>query len=186
MDFELQIWGGGFYFVSKILLAQAEGSKNKWWAISGWTIYLLGIPAWFIVLKENRNWIALSIELGGAPGMILGIYVVQKNIEKIPVRLSLWMKYFTWVLIAVGSVFSLYDFGGLNSISQILEIGVTIGYLRGINLLAEKDSRGWYYFLIMNGSMALLTFIQERYFMMFFQMASMFFAVRGLRRSKKA
>jgi len=185
METALQYWGGGLYFLSKILLAQAEGAKSKWWAVSGWSIYLLGIPAWLIVLAENRNWIVFSIELGGAPGMMLGIYFARFEGKNIPKLLSRSTEWFTWVLIAVGSAFSIYDFGGLNSLSQVLEIFVTIGYLRGVYLLAEKNRRGWYYFLLMNGSMAILTGIQGKHVMMFFQVASLYFAIRGLRRSKK-
>ena len=76
MDIFLQIWGGGCYLLNKILLSRAEGkdesTKLRIW---GWFVYLVGLPAWVIILVLKNDWIAATIEAGGAPAMLLGLMV---------------------------------------------------------------------------------------------------------------
>ena len=82
MSFFLQVWGGSFYLSNKILLAIAEGRPKKskrLFKLVGWLIYILGVPAWVIILISQQNWIAASIEVGGVPSMLLGLYNVYKK-----------------------------------------------------------------------------------------------------------
>ena len=80
MDIILQVWGGGFYLLNKIFFALAEGkSENtkRQLKIAGWTIYILGVPAWVIILISKHDWIAASIETGGVPSMLFGLFTQQ-------------------------------------------------------------------------------------------------------------
>lgn len=185
MEIFLQVWGGLFYLLAKIVLARAtEKNQNKVRAF-GWIFYLLGIPAWVILLSTRHNWIAVAVEAGGAPTMILGILSNTKNLEQIPKIVNVLVKVLVGLLIVIGVVYSVYDFGGITSISQVLEIGVTIGYLVGTYLLANKDRRGWLYLILMNTNMGILTGMQGRWIFCVLQTISLYFVISGFRKAKK-
>ncbi len=87
--------------------------------------------------------------------------------------------------ITLGLGYSLIDNGGITSISQILEIGVMIGFLLGSYLLAKNNRKGWLFFMIMNGSMASLMLIQEKQLLALQQLVSLSFVIYGFRASNK-
>lgn len=182
MDLFLQIWGGSFYLANKILLATAEGrtKKNKrLLKLWGWWIYILGVPAWVIVLAAKQNWIAASIEAGGVPSMLLGLYCVYEQSKTTPARLGLFAKLVTYAAISLGVGYSVYINGGINSTTQLLEIGVMVGFLLGSYLLALNHLTGWLFFVLMNGSMAALMFIQDKPILSIQQLCSLCFVVYG-------
>ncbi len=182
----MQVWGGVFYLLAKVFLAYAEGKKNSLWRVRGWLVYLLGVPPWVIILWQKHNWIAMGVEAGGAPAMLLALYSAVKQLEQNPSRAESFVKIFVRVLVIVGVAYSMYDFGGITSLSQILELGVTAGYLIGTYLLAKKDRRGWLCFILMNLSMGILMVRQEKWILVLLQTASIFFAVSGFRRAQNA
>ena len=146
MDLILQIWGGSFYLTNKICFALAEDkkkSRKRQLKIVGWVLYILGVPAWVTILIIKHDWIAASIEIGGIPAMLFGLFNVYKYSEKPNRFFDIIASFFTYAFIIFGTSYSLYDFGGLTSISQLLEIGVMIGFLLGSYLLAKNKSYGW-------------------------------------------
>lgn len=182
MDLLFQIWGGGFYLANKILLAFAEGKSQKpkrALKLAGWLIYILGVPAWVIVLVSKQNWIAASIEVGGVPSMLLGFYSVYKRSEVTPKRLDLFAKSVTCVFLALGVGYSVQEYGGINSATQLLEIGVMVGFLLGSYFLALNRAFGWLFFALMNGSMATLMFIQNKPILSIQQLFSLCFVLYG-------
>lgn len=187
MDTALQIWGGSFYLINKILFALAEGKKQKIkrnLKLNGWAIYILGVPAWVTLLLSEQNWIAASIEAGGVPSMLLGLYTVYQNSNS-PNRLfDKVASFFTYGSIALGVGYSLFDYGGITSFSQILEMGVMLGFLLGSYLLAKNNSTGWLFFMIMNGSMATLMLIQHKPLLAVQQIVSLSFVIYGFRASR--
>ncbi len=182
MNLFFQIWGGSFYLANKILLASAEGRPPEFFFFFsnlGWLIYILGVPAWVIILVSKQNWIAASIEVGGVPSMLLGLYNVYKNMEVSSSHLDLFAKSVTYVSLALGVGYSLLENGGLNSGTQLLEIGVMIGFLLGSYFLAMNRSWGWVFFMLMNGSMATLMFIQSKPILSMQQLCSLCFVIYG-------
>ena len=93
--------------------------------------------------------------------------------------------FFTYAFIIFGTSYSLYDYGGLTSMSQLLEIGVMIGFLLGSYLLAKNKSSGWLFFMIMNGSMGALMFVQSNPILAFQQAVSLCFVVYGFKTAIK-
>ncbi len=186
MDILLQAWGGGFYLANKILLALAEGRGRTWQRrlrIAGWTAYLAGVPAWVIILVGKHDWIAAAIEAGGVPSMLFGLYTVwtrSPTPHRVFDRLAATA---TYGFIAMGVGYSLYDNGGLTALSQLFETGVMIGFLLGSYLLAKGDARGWLFFMLMNGSMGSLMFIQQKPLLAAQQLISLCFVVYGFTRS---
>ena len=186
MDIFLQFWGGTCYLLAKIFLAHAEGvNKNEKWRMYGWVVYLVGVPAWVIILVLKRNWIAAAIEAGGSPALILGIVVATRGLEQSPWWLKKSAEAFACGFLIVGVVYSMCDFGGITTISQVLEMGVMAGFLLGSYLLAKRNPIGWLWFMLMNGSMATLMAIQTKPILVVQQVVSLCFVIYGYLRARK-
>jgi len=182
MDIVLQVWGGGFYLLNKIFFALAEGKKEKTkrhLKIMGWITYILGVPAWIIILISKHDWMAASMEAGGVPSMLFGLFTVYQNSESPNKVFDIIASLFTYVFLILGVSYSVYDYGGIISVSQLLEIGVMTGFLIGSYLLAKNNLYGWLFFMLMNGSMASLMFIQNKPFLSIQQLISLCFVIYG-------
>ena len=186
MDLFLQIWGGGGYLLAKILLSHAEGlEKDRPWRIAGWLAYIIGLPAWIIILAGKNNWIAAANEAGGLPALVLGLVFAWKSLDKAPALADWGVKLFTWIMIALGLGYSIYVFRGITAFTQILEMGVTIGFLLGTYLLAKKKPSGWIFFALMLCSMGTLMSLQGKVILIVQQAISLVFAIRGFARGIK-
>lgn len=186
MDMFLQVWGGSGYLLAKILLSHAEGLQaDKTWRIAGWFAYLLGLPAWVILLAGKQNWIAAAIEAGGIPALILGLVSAWRQIKQVH-RLVDWsIKAFTYLMIVLGITYSVYYFKGITTASQVLEIGVTFGFLLGSYLLAKKHPFGWLLFAEMLISMGILMYLQDKLVLVFQQGISLVFVANGFIRARR-
>ena len=184
MSLILQVWGGGFYLLSKLFLALGEGrqrtSSTKTW---GWVFYLTGLPAWIVILVLEKNWITAAIELGSAPSMMLGLTLALSKTGEAPAPLEKLSLLFAYALIPLGVGYSLYDYGGLTSVTQALEVGAVVGFLGGTYLLAKAKRSGWLLFVFMNASVALLMLIQDIPVLVAQQLLSLCFSTFGYIRS---
>jgi len=188
MDLALQLWGGGFYLLNKILFAAAEGKQaigKRRLRIAGWVVYILGVPAWVIMLVGKHDWIAASIEAGGIPAMLFGLYNVYMNPDTPNRVFERIASVCTYMFLVTGGCFSLYEYGGITSVSQVLEMGVMVGFLVGSYLLAKKNLYGWLFFMLMNVSMASLMLLQDKPLLSVQQLVSLCFVVYGYRASLK-
>ncbi len=182
MDLLLQIWAGSFYLLNKVFFSTAERTKpvlKRKLKAMGWIVYILGVPAWAIILIGNHNWIAASIEIGGVPAMLLGLYNVINNNEKKNKFLEFLARFSTYAFIVIGVSYSLFEYGGINTLSQILEIGVMIGFLLGSYLLAKNNPYGWLFFMLMNVSAGMLMYIQDKPILAIQQALSLGFVIYG-------
>ena len=182
MDLMLQIWGGGFYLLNKIFFALAERkreSSKRQLIIAGWTVYLLGVPAWVIILVSKHDWIAASIEAGGVPAMLFGLVNAFQKTGSHHKGFDRFASFFTYAALILGVAYSLRDYCGLTAVSQGLEIGVMIGFLFGSYLLAKKNLYGWLFFILMNSSMASLMLLQHKPLLAGQQLVSLCFVVYG-------
>lgn len=189
MDLFLQAWGGGFYLLNKILFAFAEGqpAKRKRSLKSlGWIVYIGGVPAWVIILVGKHDWIAAAIEAGGVPAMLFGLFNVYRSVTTPDRTLDRIVSLITYTTLVLGVAFSLHDYGGLTSGSQLLEIGVMIGFLAGSYLLAKNNAIGWLFFMLMNGSMASLMLLQHKPLLALQQCLSLCFVIYGFRVTRRA
>lgn len=189
MDLALQFWGGSSYLINKILFALAEDKQKnikRQLKFLGWAIYIFGVPAWVIILLSEKNWIAASIEAGGIPSMFLGLYTVYQNSKSPNKYLDKVASLFTYGSIIIGVSYSLLDYGGIASFSQVLEVGVMLGFLLGSYLLAKNNRKGWLFFMLMNGCMATLMLIQHKPLLAIQQIVSLSFVIYGFIASGKA
>jgi hypothetical protein len=184
MDLFLQAWGGGFYLLAKILLSHAEGLRyDRNWRMAGWAMYILGLPAWVVLLAGRQNWIAAANEAGGAPALALGLILAWKGRGKAHPVAEWGVRIFTYLMIVFGAGYSIYSFGGITAFSQMLEIGVTIGFLLGSFLLAGRKAAGWLFYALMTLSMGSLMFIQGKAILVVQQGVSLLFVALGFARS---
>jgi hypothetical protein len=204
----LQIWGGIAYLLAKILLSYAEGlSDDRKLRTAGWAAYLAGLPAWVILLASRQTWIACAVEAGGAPALILGMVVAWKRISHINRGIDWCIKIFTYLMIVLGIFYSIYEFSppqapsalplvsegrfvqgrfvGITTFTQVLEIGVTFGFLLGTYLLAKKKSAGWLLFAEMLICMCIIMLIQGNFILVVQQAISLVIAIIGFVRSRK-
>lgn len=174
-DLPLQIWGGIFYLLNKIFFSRAERSKTEQlkrsWRIRSWLVYLAGLPAWIIVLISEHNWIAAAVESGGSPAMLIGLIIAWKGRGKEP----RWLDYIAIFSVIFGLVLSLYEFGGINTVNQLLELGIAAGFLMGTYLLAKDNAHGYFWLMLGNVSCAALMGIQGFYIFMVQQLVSLLF-----------
>lgn len=184
MDLLLQIWGGGCYLSNKALFAIAESRQadlRKRLRILGWLVYIIGVPAWVIILVGHDNWIAASIEAGGIPAMLLGLYNTMHDHQRQHRWFNHFVSFCTWGSLVFGVAFSVWDNGGLGSLSQMLEMGVMVGFLMGSYLLARGNPVGWLMFMLMNLSMSTLMGLQDKHILMIQQLVSLCFVIYGFR-----
>lgn len=189
MDLILQIWGGGFYLVNKILFAVSQSKQDqlkKKLLITGWVIYILGVPAWVIILVGQQDWIAASIEAGGIPAMLLGLYNTYHDHKKSHRLFNRSVSFSTYGFLAFGLLYSFKLHGGISSITQMFEIGVMLGFLLGSYYMAKNSPNGWLFFMLMNLSMASLMFIQEKPILMVQQLLSFCFVFYGFKKTNRS
>lgn len=187
MDLILQVWGGAFYLINKILFALAEGKQlemKKSIKIKAWIIYILGVPAWVVILLGHQNWIAASIEAGGIPAMLLGLYNTYHDNQKHNRFFNRVVAFSTYSSLVFGLSYSLFVHGGIVSISQVLEIGVMMGFLLGSYAIAKNNPVGWLFFMLMNLSMAALMLLQGKPILMVQQLVSLCFVAYALKVSR--
>jgi hypothetical protein len=180
IDLFLQIWGGIGYLLAKILLAAAEGmNSGRKWRIIGWISYLIGIPAWVILLASKNNWVVAAIDLGSIPAMILGLVTAWKEDGQVNEIFDIVVKIFTLLMIILGISYSIYYFHGITTFSQILEIFVTFGFLLGSYLLAKNNPIGWLLFALMCICMGILMLLQDKILLVFQQGISLIVVIVG-------
>jgi len=188
MDLFLQIWAGGFYLANKVLFALSESKTaeiERKFKLVAWSCYLIGVPAWLVILIGKNNWIATSIEAGGIPAMLLGLYNVYHKNQKHNALFNHIVTICTYGSIVLGLGYSLLQHHGITSLSQILEMGVMIGFLLGSFYMAKNDKRGWLFFMLMNISMATLMFTQLKYILAAQQLLSLSFVIYGFTLASK-
>ena len=175
IEISLQAWGGLFYLLNKACFSRAERSKilneRRIWRIRSWIVYLTGLPAWVIVLISEHNWIAAGIESGGAPAMLVGLIIAWKGHGTEPK----WLDSIAKATVILGLSLSVYEFGGIKTLNQFLELGLAAGFLMGTYLMAQDNLKGYFWLMLGNVSCASLMGIQGYYILMVQQLVSLIF-----------
>lgn len=162
MDFWIQVIGGLCYLLNKVFFSWYERAKRKnnptarRWRVWAWAVYIAGLPAWVYILIRWHNWIAASVEASGLPAMLLGLLTALRGKDSPPQIL----KQSARICIPLGLGYSLYDFGGLTTLNQWLEIGLVLGFLVGTYRLAGEHADGYLWFVLMHVTCGWLMWIQ--------------------------
>lgn len=175
VDLPLQIWGGVFYLLNKIFFSRAERSKNerlrRVWRIRSWIVYLAGLPAWVVVFISEHNWIAAGVESGGAPAMTIGLIIAWRGHGNEPK----WLDYVAKLSVLIGLTLSFYEFGGIKTLNQVLELGIAAGFLMGTYMMAKDKVQGYFWLMLGNVSCASLMGLEGFLLLMAQQTVSLFF-----------
>lgn len=175
LNFILQIWGGLFYLLNKLYFSKAERSvtlrHQQKWRVWAWIAYLIGLPPWILIFISERNWIAAAVESSGAPAMLIGLSAAwhgQTHFHEYA-----WLDHLAKLMIFIGLALSFYDFGGLATLNQFLELGIAAGFLMGTYLLAKTNPNGYFWLMVGNISAALLMMRQGYLLLMTQQIISL-------------
>jgi len=178
----LQITGGCFYLSNKIFFAAAERAmraeiEQKRRRIA-WIFYLAGVAPWVAIFLSGRDWIAAAIESSGVPAILLGLIGTAGRTAKASItgKLDLLSR----LMILAGLAMSLYDFGGIRTLNQVIELGVAAGFLFGTYFLAKRRASGYLWLLLGNVSAASLMMRQGYYILMVQQLLSTIFVSDAL------
>ncbi len=171
----LQIVGGLCYFSNKVFFAAAERTNDEQykqrWRIAAWIVYLLGVTPWVTIFISEHNWVAAAVESSGVPAMLMGlINVLRKEHDS---SISHLLDIIAKIMIVAGLGISLYDFGGITSFNQVIELGIAAGFLFGTYCMAKSSSAGYVWLLFGNMAAALLMMRQGYYILMAQQLLSM-------------
>ncbi len=186
-ELSLQIWGGLFYLLNKVFFSRTERSKTinsrRVWRIRSWIVYLAGLPAWVVVFVSEHNWIAAGVESGGAPAMIVGLIIALRGHGAGPK----WLDAIAKISVFVGLALSVYEFGGIKTPSQFLELGIAAGFLMGTYMMAKDKAQGYFWLMLGNVSCASLMGIEGFFILMIEQLVSFIFVADAflVRRKKR-
>lgn len=153
MSIVLQVWGGLFYLLNKIFMSATErttGEVSRKWRVRSWAIYLLGLPPWLVIFAQERAWIVFCVETAGALSMVLGLVIARSG------RAPSWLNHVALIGALAGLACSVYDFAGLTTLNQGIELVSMSGFIVGTYLLANKRPTGYLWYLLMNITMGWL------------------------------
>ncbi len=165
MDLMIQTWGAIFYLLNKLLFALAEkktAQTRKKFKISGWLALIIGVPAWIYILASENNWIATAIEAGGVPAMLLGLYNTYHDNQKHNKTLDKIVLIITYFFVILGVGYSMYLYHGITKFTQVLEMGMVVGFLLGSYFMAKNNIKGWLFFMLTNASTLILMYLQDK------------------------
>ncbi len=117
--------------------------------------------------------------------MLLGLYISWHNHRKPSKLIYHIVTVLTYTVLTIGVGFSIKHHGGINSFTQLLEIGVMFGFLLSGYYIAKNNPIGWLFFMIGNICMAALMYLQNAQILMVQQLISLFFVVYGFINSIK-
>lgn len=177
------------YLFQKIFLWAAERAQDlkdavmeRRWRIAAWSVYIVGLLPWVYIFITQRNWIAGLVEASGLPAMVLGLAIAIRGIKE---QLPPWVFKLAIVSAGCGFLVSLWDFKGINTINQWLEIGLVLGYLVGTYQLALKKASGYIWYVLMHLCCGRLMWIQHSPWLCLQQVLSLVFIAAAYRRVRQ-
>jgi hypothetical protein len=186
-NFLLQLWGGTFYLLNKLFFSKAERAVTmqyqQKWRLRAWSSYLIGLPPWVFIFISERNWIAAAVESSGVPAMLIGLSAALQGHTQL--HGYLWFDHLAKLMIIIGLALSFYDFGGLVTLNQFMELGIAAGFLMGTYLLAKAKPQGYFWLMVGNISASLLMMRQGYFLLMMQQIISLILVIDAYRVQKR-
>ena len=183
----LEYWGGGFYLLNKVLFWLGElqedqhSPKRRALRIAAWITYLIGLPAWLILLAPKDNWIVILIEIAGGVSMVVGLQYARKGKDDLPP----WLDTMGYLAAVLGVLISLYVLGGITRHTQAYEGLLALGFIVGVRLQSKDNPTGYAWLAFMNLSNVLLMEAQGFYALALQQVLSMIIMLDAFRRARK-
>ena len=114
--------------------------------------------------------------------MFLGLVTAWRGSTDHPPR---WLDWLALLCIVAGLAYSIYDFGGLHTVKQGLEIGLVAGFLIGTYQLAKEQAAGYLWYVLMHLSCGALMWIQDYKWLFIQQLASLVFILDAYRVARR-
>ena len=144
---------------------------------------MTGLPAWIFIFVFEHNWIAAAVESGGAPSMLMGLILARRGGGKEPKGLDTIAR----IAVLMGIAISFYEFGGIKTLNQLLELGIAAGFLMGTYMMAKNKTQGYLWLMLGNVSCASLMGIEGYRVLMAQQLVSLVFVTDAfLTRTKRS
>jgi hypothetical protein len=141
------------------------------------------LPPWVLIFISERNWIAAAVESSGAPAMLIGLIAAWRGQAQFDE--FIWLDHFAKLMVIIGIGLSFYDFGGLVTLNQFLELGIAAGFLLGTYLLAKSKPQGYFWLTVGNISAASLMMRQGYVLLMTQQMMSLILVMDAYRAQRR-
>lgn len=195
-----EAWGALFFLANKIFFSAKEHArdplqKTKWSAWS-WSLYLVGLGPVVWMLAVKNDWMATWVEVGGGPAMVVGLIRAIRKLKGLEdlfwlKKFETWMYKLAYACTALGVIASLWYYHGLEHLTQLYELGLSIGFLIGTLALVDDRRSGYLWYVLMHVSTSALCFTQHYQFFAVQQIISLGFVidaylVRGRREKEVA
>ena len=86
-----------------------------------------------------------------------------------------WLDYVAKISVLIGLTLSFYEFGGIKTLNQFLELGIAAGFLMGTYMMAKDKVQGYFWLMLGNVSCASLMGLEGFFVLMAQQTVSLFF-----------
>lgn len=86
-----------------------------------------------------------------------------------------WLDHISKAGVFTGLTLSVCEFGGLTTLTQLLELGIAAGFLIGTYLMAKDNAQGYFWLILGNVSCASLMGLEGFYILMIQQLISLIF-----------
>lgn len=103
--------------------------------------------------------------------MLVGLLIALRGKESEPK----WLDYISRIAVVSGLAISFYEYGGFNTISQSLELGIAAGFLLGTYFMAKDMIQGYFWIMLGNVACSILMGIEGYYILMVQQLVSLIF-----------
>lgn len=105
--------------------------------------------------------------------MLIGLIIAIKGKGTEPK----WLDYIARISVVFGLALSIYEFGGINTPKQFLELGIAAGFLMGTYLMAKDIIQGYFWLMLGNVTCSTLMGVEGYYFLMIQQLVSLIFVI---------
>ena len=103
--------------------------------------------------------------------MIMGLIIAWRGHGTEPK----WLDKISKSSVLAGIVLSIYEFGGIRTPNQFLELGIAAGFLMGTYMMAKDNVQGYFWLMLGNVSCASLMGIEGFFILMIQQLVSLIF-----------
>ena len=113
--------------------------------------------------------------------MLVGLIIAWRGRGTEPI----WLDNLAKASVLLGLAISVYEFGGIKTMRQFLELGIAAGFLMGTYLMAKDDAKGYLWLMVGNVSCASLMGVEGYFILMAQQLVSLAFVTDAFFNSQK-
>lgn len=109
--------------------------------------------------------------------MMVGLIIAWRGRGKEPN----WLNVVAKLSVGAGLLLSIHEFGGINTLGQLIELAIAAGFLMGTYMMAKDKAQGYFWLMLGNVSCATLMWMEGFFVLMAQQMLSLIFVTDAYR-----